>query len=53
MPSPEAWRTIRKLVPWFIVSGFIVWATHDYADKAGIIHSLVDEGIRLFQGMKH
>jgi hypothetical protein len=50
--SPEGWRTVRTLVPWIIVSGFIIWATHDYTNKAGVIHSLVTEGIRLFQGMK-
>ena len=50
--SEEAWKTIQTVVKWGIVTGFIIWATHDYANKAGIIHSLVDEGIRLFQGMK-
>jgi len=51
--TDEGWKTVGMIVKWGIASAFIVWATHDYADKAGIIHSLVDEGIRLFQGMKH
>jgi len=50
--TDEGWRTIQKLAPWLIVSAFVVWATIDYADKAGVIHSLVDEGIRFFQGIK-
>ena len=50
--TDEGWKTTRTIFQWVVVAGFIVWATHNYADKAGIIHSLVDEGIRLFQGMK-
>lgn len=50
--TDEGWRAVQKLVPWLIVTGLIIWAVQDYASKEGIIHSLVDEGIRLFQGMK-
>ena len=50
--TDEGWRTVSVIFKWVVGGGFVVWAVHDYAAKAGIIHSLVDEGIRLFQGMK-
>ena len=49
--TDEAWRTVRQLVPWLIGTGFVVWAIQDYA-RLGVVHSLVDEGIRVIKALK-